>query len=351
MNARDLDQTAAQMVARGKGILAIDESSTTCNKRFEKLGISGTPENRRAYRELLLTAPQIEEFISGAILYEETIRQSAGSGEPFVTVMEDRGILPGIKLDTGLVVLAGTNGEKVTKGLDDLPERAAAFCELGAKFAKWRAVFAISDATPSEAAIAANAHALARYAVIVQEAGLVPIVEPEILMDGSHSLSRSYDVHECVLRAVFSELARFRVRLEATVLKPSMVVAGSESVPQPSAAQVADATVEALKRCVPAAVAGIAFLSGGQSDELATIHLNEINSRAQSAPWPLTFSFGRALQDRAQKIWEGDDARIGPAQTALAHRAYCNSAAARGDYDATMEDAAAAFPRRVLQTV
>lgn len=325
---------AALMVASGKGILAIDESSGTCNKRFEKLGIPTTSESRRAYRELLLTAPGLESFISGAILYEETIHQSTASGAPFVKVMESRGILPGIKLDTGLARLAHTRDEKVTKGLDDLPERAAEFRSMGARFGKWRAVFTVSDRLPSAAAVRANAHALARYAAAAQEANLVPIVEPEVLMDGSHSIERSYEVHEQVLRAVFEELGKFEVSFECMVLKPSMVVAGFEAAEQPGPEAVAEATIDCLSRCVPAAVAGVAFLSGGQSEEVATSNLNEINRRATRAPWPLTFSFGRALQNRALAAWSGDKAAVADAQTALLSQCQCVAAATRGSYTA-----------------
>jgi fructose-bisphosphate aldolase class I len=337
-----LEEIAQRMVASGKGILAIDESSATCNKRFEKLGIPTTTEARRAYRELLLTAPEVESFVSGAILYEETIRQTTAAGRTFVEVMNERGIIPGIKLDTGLVSLANTNDEKVTKGLDDLPERAATFREIGARFAKWRAVFTVTNELPSERAIHANAHALARYAIVAQAAGLVPIVEPEVLMDGDHSLQRSYDVHERVLHSVFGELALFGVRLEGMVLKPSMVVAGSQASVQPSVDEVAQATVDVLMRCVPAAVAGIAFLSGGQSDEQSTAALSEINRRARNAPWPMTFSFGRALQNRALGLWKGEAAAVSDAQAALAFRSRCNSAATRGEYTSAMESSGVA---------
>ena len=331
-----LATVARAMVSDGKGILAIDESTGTCNKRFAKLGIPETTEMRRTYRELLLTAPGLGASISGAILYDETLRQSTADGVPFVQVMEKAGILPGIKVDTGTVTLAGSADEKVTEGLDGLAKRVAEYVQLGARFAKWRAVITIGDDIPSRRCLEANAHALARYARICQDGGLVPIVEPEVLMDGSHSLERCEAVTEETLRIVFAALAEQRVTLEEMVLKPSMVIAGADGPEEPVDA-VAWATVACLRRTVPAAVAGIAFLSGGQDDVRATEHLDAMNRLPVSRPWPLSFSYGRALQQAALEHWRGAAERFSEAQRRLVHRARCNAAAARGAYEASME--------------
>ncbi len=327
----DLCIVAQALVAKGKGILAADESVSTITKRFEAVGITSTDETRRAYRELLFTPPGLAEFISGVILYAETIRQSAGDGTPFPQLLHDRGILPGIKVDTGVKPLAGAPHEKVTEGLDGLRERIAEYLALGARFAKWRAVITVGEGIPSEACIAANSHALARYAALCQEGGLVPIVEPEVLMDGDHTMERGFAVTEATLRSVFSELAEQRVALEAMVLKPNMVIPGKRCPRQASVEEVADATLQCLRRTVPAAVPGIAFLSGGQSPELATAHLNAMNSRG-SQPWELSFSYGRALQDPALAAWKGEAANLQAGAQALYHRARCNAAARSGAY-------------------
>lgn len=333
----NLTAVAAAMVAPGKGILAIDESTGTCNKRFEALGIPPTAQARQAYRELLLTAPGLGEFVSGAILYDETIRQSAADGVPFVRAMERQGILPGIKVDTGTIALAGAPCEKITEGLDGLAKRVEEYRALGARFAKWRAVITIDDSMPTDRCIEANAHVLARYARTCQDGGLVPIVEPEVLMDGIHGIARCADVTERTLRMVFAQLAEARVQLEAMILKPSMVIAGSDCPAQSKAGVVATATVTCLRHTVPAAVAGIAFLSGGQDDIRATEHLNAMNRSSLSRPWPLTFSYGRALQAPALDFWRGSPERVSEAQRRLLHRARCNSAAALGTYDASLE--------------
>lgn len=286
MSVQELIATAKAIVTQGKGILAMDESNSTCNKRFEKLGIAPTEENRRSYRELILTAPGLGEYISGVILYDETIRQTKHDGTSFVKVTTDAGIIPGIKVDTGAKDLAAHPGEKVTEGLDGLRERIAEYYKMGARFAKWRAVITIGEKIPSPGCIEANAHALARYAALCQEGGLVPIVEPEVLMDGNHTIERCYEVTEKVLRTVFNQLYSQRVVLEHAILKPSMVISGKDCPQQASVAEVAEATVTCLLRTVPAAVQGVAFLSGGQSNEVASAHLNEMNTRFGSIlPW------------------------------------------------------------------
>lgn len=322
-----LRETARKLVRPGVGILAIDESTGTCNKRFEKLSIAQTEQKRREYRELLLTAPGLRQYVSGAILYDETLRQSTEDGVPFVDVMRNKEMLPGIKVDTGTAPLPASPVEKVTHGLGDLRERAAQYVELGARFAKWRAVITISSNLPSPGCIRVNAHKLARYAAICQEEGLVPIVEPEVLMEGAHSVERCYDVTVATLEAVFAELASHDVALEGMILKCNMVVSGDECERQATVGEVADLTLAALLCAVPEEVAGVAFLSGGQSDRLATEHLRAINARAAGAPWPLTFSFGRALQQPAIDIWRGDPDRAALAQAALVERARCNSEA------------------------
>jgi fructose-bisphosphate aldolase class I len=333
-----LGAVARALVAGGKGILAIDESTSTCNKRFAALGIAETSAQRRAYRDLLLTAPGLGDFISGVILYGETLCQSTVNGTTFVDALRRAGILPGIKVDTGTVPLPGAPGEKITEGLDGLAKRVEEYHAAGARFAKWRAVITIGDGIPTRRCLAANAFALARYARICQDGGLVPIVEPEVLMDGSHSLERCSEVTEETLRTVFAELAAQGVALDEIVLKPSMVIAGSESPEQRGIEDVAFATVACLRRTVPPAVAGIAFLSGGQDDVLATEHLDAMNRLPLSKPWPLTFSFGRALQQSALLHWRGAPERVSEAQRRLLHRASCNAAAAGGGYARSMED-------------
>ena len=339
MSAQELIATAQAMVAEGKGLLAMDESTPTCNKRFEKAGIPQTEETRRSYRELIVTTPGLGEFISGVILYDETIRQSRKEGTPFVKVITDGGIIPGIKVDTGAKDLAGHSREKITEGLDGLRDRLAEYSQMGARFAKWRAVIALGDGLPSRGCIEANAQALARYAALCQEAGLVPVVEPEVLMDGAHTLERCFEVTEEVLRAVFSQLYTQRVALEGMILKPNMVLPGKDCPQQNRVEEVADATVTCLLRAVPAAVPGIAFLSGGQSAELASARLNAMNVRFKSRlPWALAFSFARAIQQPALEIWQGKEIHVLAAQQALIHRARCNSAARLGRYTTEMEN-------------
>ncbi|MFY9329095.1 MAG: class I fructose-bisphosphate aldolase [Georgfuchsia sp.] len=340
MNAQVLKETARTMVAADKGLLAMDESNPTCNKRFASLGIPQTVEARRAYRELIVTTPGLGESICGAILYDETIRQQKKDGTPFVKVLTDAGIIVGIKVDTGAKDMAGHSGEKITEGLDGLRDRLAEYFQMGARFAKWRAVIALGDGIPSRACIEANAHALARYAALCQEAGLVPIVEPEVLMEGAHTLERCSEITEQVLREVFGQLYTQGVMLEGMILKPNMVLPGVACPRQAGADEVADATVGCLLRAVPAAVPGIAFLSGGQSAELASARLNAMNARFKSRlPWALAFSFARAIQQPALEIWQGREANAAAAQQALYHRARCNSAARRGEYSVAMESA------------
>jgi len=338
MNTQELSDTARALIAGDKGLLAMDESNPTCNKRFAKLGIPQTVEARRAYRELIVATPGLGECINGAILYDETIRQQKTDGTPFVKVLIEAGIIPGIKVDTGAKNLACHPGEKVTEGLDGLRDRLAEYSQMGARFAKWRAVIVIGDGIPSQGCIEANAHALARYAALCQEAGLAPIVEPEVLMDGDHSMERCFEVTEEVLRTVFHQLYTQRVMLEGMILKPNMVLPGLTCPRQEPVEEVADATVKCLLRAAPAAVPGIAFLSGGQSAELASARLNAMNARFRSrAPWALAFSFSRALQQPALEIWKGQEAHVSAAQQALYHRAQCNRAARRGEYSAAME--------------
>jgi fructose-bisphosphate aldolase class I len=338
MNAQELMNTARALVAGDKGLLAMDESTPTCDKRFAKLGIPLTVEARRAWRELIVTTPGLGESISGAILFDETIRQHKEDGTPFVKVLTDAGIIPGIKVDTGAEDLAGHPGEKVTEGLDGLRDRLAEYFQMGARFAKWRAVIAVGQGIPSRAAIEANAQALARYAALCQEAGLVPIVEPEVLMDGEHTLERCGEVTEEVQRTVFSQLYTQGVMLEGMILKPNMVLPGAACPKQETVDAVAGATVRYLLRAVPAAVPGVAFLSGGQSAELASARLNAMNVGFKSRlPWALAFSFARAIQQPAMEIWRGEEAHVLAAQQALYHRARCNRAARRGEYNAAME--------------
>ena len=338
MNAQQLIDTAKAMVAGGKGLLAMDESTPTCNKRFAKVGIPQTEQARRAWRELIVTTPGLGESISGAILFDETIRQQKRDGTPFVKAITNAGIIPGIKVDTGAKDMAGHPGEKITEGLDGLRARLAEYFQMGARFAKWRAVIAVGPGIPSRAAIEANAQALARYAALCQEAGLVPVVEPEVLMEGDHTLERCGEVTEEVQRTVFSQLSTQGVMLEGMILKPNMVLPGAACPTQETVDAVADATVRCLLRAVPAAVPGIAFLSGGQSPELASARLNAMNVRFQSRlPWALAFSFARAIQQPAMEIWRGEEAHVVAAQQALYHRARCNRAARRGEYNAAME--------------
>ena len=338
MNAQELVNTARALVAGNKGLLAMDESNPTCNKRFAKLGIPQTVDARRAYRELIVTAPGLGECISGAILCDETIRQQKKDGTPFAKALTDAGIIPGIKVDTGAKDMAGHPGERISEGLDGLRARLKEYVPMGARYAKWRAVIAVGDGIPSRGCIEANAQALARYAALCQEAGLVPVVEPEVLMDGGHTLERCRETTEEVLRTVFNQLYTQGVTLEGMLLKPNMVVPGLTCPEQPPVDEVADATVNCLLRAVPAAVPGIAFLSGGQSPELASARLNAMNVRFRSRlPWALAFSFARAIQQPALEIWLGEDARVLAAQQALVHRARCNRAARRGEYNAAME--------------
>jgi fructose-bisphosphate aldolase class I len=335
---QQLEETAQALVASDKGLLAMDESNPTCNKRFASLGIPQTVEARRAYRELIVTTPRLGECIGGAILYDETIRQRKSDGTPFITVLIEAGIIPGIKVDAGAKELAGHPGEKVTEGLDGLRGRLAEYSKMGARFAKWRAVITIGDGIPSWGSIEANAHALARYAALCQEAGLVPVVEPEVLMDGEHSLEQCYKVTDELLRTVFSQLFAQRVTLEGMILKPNMVLPGLACTRQETVDEVADATVSCFLRAVPAAVPAIAFLSGGQSPELASARLNAMNLRFKSRlPWAVAFSFSRAIQQPALEIWKGQEANVLAAQQALYHRARCNQAARRGDYSVAKE--------------
>jgi fructose-bisphosphate aldolase class I len=340
MASKELETVARSLVAEGKGILAADESSPTIEKRFRSIDLPSTEENRRSYRELLFTTLGASEFISGVILYDETIRQKAKDGTPFPEVLSRQGIIPGIKVDEGAKSLAGFPGEKVAEGLTGLRERLSEYRDLGARFAKWRAVIAIGDGIPTAFCIKANAHALARYAALCQEAELVPIVEPEVLMDGPHTILRCEEVTTETLALVFSELLAHRVALEGTLLKPNMVLSGKECPTQASAGQVAESTVRAFRRVVPSAVPGIVFLSGGQSPEQATLHLSAMNALGRH-PWELSFSYGRALQDPVLKAWKGDSGNVATAQRAFYHRARCNNAARFGKYTKEMEITAA----------
>ncbi len=329
------------MVAPGKGILAADESSTTIKKRFDAIGVESTPESRRDYRELLFrTKAAMQQHISAVILYDETIRQQAADATPLIKLIEQSGAIPGIKVDIGAKPLPGFPGETITEGLDGLAARLKEYYRLGARFAKWRAVIEIGAGIPTRAAIAANAQALARYAAHCQAADIVPIVEPEVLMDGDHSLERCYEVTEAVLKAVFAELYEMRVMLEGIVLKPNMVVSGMKAAEQASPGEVAAASVRLFKNCVPEAVPGIAFLSGGQSDIAATANLDAVN-RLGPLPWPITFSYGRALQAAPQKAWAGKPGNGAAAQAAFSHRARMNGLAALGQWSEALEKAAA----------
>jgi len=340
MNAQnELQATIQALVAQGKGILAADESNPTIAKRFQAIGVESTPENRSAYREILLTAPGLGDFVSGVILFEETLGQRARDGTPLPKCAALQGIVPGIKVDAGKIALAHAPGDEVTQGLDGLAERLKRYRDQGARFAKWRAVFNVSDTLPSDLAIDVNAEALARYAAVCQELDVVPIVEPEVLMDGAHSIERCAQVTEAVLSQVFSALHRHRIALEYMLLKPSMVVAGKQAAQSIAPTQVATQTIGVLRRTVPAAVAGIFFLSGGQSAIEATVHLDAINRTDPPQPWPLRFSYGRALQDPVLKAWKGQAANATAAQNALLLRARLNGAACQGKYVSTMESA------------
>ncbi len=345
MDARDrLQVTVDLLVQAGKGILAADESAPTIAKRLKAIGVESTAENRRAYRNLLLATPGLSAFISGVILYEETLLQQADDGVPLPELAVRQGLMPGIKVDAGKIALARAPGDEITQGLDGLAKRLGAYKEQGARFAKWRAVYNISDTLPSRLAIEANADALARYAAICQDEGVVPIVEPEVLMDGGHTIERCADVTQAVLHEVFDALHRNRVDLEHMLLKPSMVVAGREQARQAPVVEVANQTVRVLRRCVPAAVPGIFFLSGGQTPVEASAHLDAIN-RLGPQPWALSFSYGRALQDPVLQVWKGQAANARSAQEALLERARLNSAARDGRYDSAMEVAGLQAPR------
>lgn len=339
MQINVLKDTAREIVTSGKGILAADESTGTIKKRLDSVGVESTEDSRQAYRNLLFTTQGAEEFISGVILFEETLFQKSDDGTPFPKLLASRGVIPGIKVDKGAKPLAGSPDEKVTEGLDGLRERLAEYRDAGARFAKWRAVIDIADDQPSEYCIHVNAHALARYAALCQEADIVPIVEPEVLMDGDHGIDRCETVTDRVLDSVFSELKLQRVLLEGMLLKPNMVIAGKKCPQQAGIEEVAEATLRCLGRRVPAAVPGIVFLSGGQSDEDATAHLDAMNRRGPQ-PWPLSFSYGRALQAPALAAWQGSADNIAAAQAAYYKRARCNGAATRGEYSRSMEDAA-----------
>jgi len=338
MNGTFLSSTAQALVAQDKGILAMDESNPTCNKRFAAPGIPQTKEARRAYREMIVTTPELGESISGAILFDETVLQQTKDGIPFLKVLASAGIILGIKVDAGVKPLAGHPGETVTEGLDGLRERLNGYFQIGARFAKWRAVIPVGEGIPSRSGLEANAHALARYAAMSQEAGLVPLVEPEVIMTGDHSLARCFEVTREVLRNVFIQLNCQRVLLEGMLLKPNMVLPGLAWPDEASLNEVADATVHCLLQTVPAAVPGIVFLSGGQSPELASARLNAMNVNFGSrAPWDLSFSYGRAIQQPALEIWSGQEANVPAAQEALLHRVRCNRAARRGKYIGTLE--------------
>ena len=338
MNIQKLIDTAKALVADSKGLLAMDESYPTCNKRFAKLGIPETAELRCDYRELIVTTTGLNKSISGAILFDETIRQHLKDGTSFINALNDRGIIPGIKVDAGTVVMAGHPGERITEGLDNLRDRLKEYAQMGLRFAKWRAVITIGEGIPTRACIEANAQVLARYAALCQEEGIVPIVEPEVLMDGDHTMERCFEVTEQVLHTVFNQLYKQGVLLEGMILKPNMIVPGLACEKQESIDEVADATVKCLLRTVPAAVPGIAFLSGGQSSKLASARLNAINVRFKSKlPWEVSFSFGRAIQQPALDIWHGKETNVPEAQVVLYHQAMCNLAARQGGYNDKMD--------------
>jgi len=337
-HAARLEATARELVSPGRGILAADESTPTIGKRFASINVDSTPDSRRAYRSCLFTTDGLGKYISGVILYDETLRQTTEQGTSIPEALASAGILPGIKVDTGAKALAGASGEKVTEGLDGLRERLVEYVGLGARFAKWRAVITIGDGLPSQMCLRANAHALARYAALCVENGLVPIVEPEVLMDGAHRIEACYAASHRILGAVFAELSEQRVPLEQILLKPNMVISGSDCPQQASVREVAEQTIRCLRNTVPPAMPGVVFLSGGQSDELATAHLNEMN-RIGGAPWELSFSYGRALQAPALKAWAGQAANVARAQAALLKRARLNGLARSGEYDPALEAA------------
>ena len=341
MDVRTLEETAHELVAPGKGILAADESFGTIGKRFEALGIESSEESRRAYREMLFTTEGIGEFLSGVILFDETIRQETSDGTPMAEVLESAGVIPGIKVDKSTVDMPLSPGEKFTQGLDGLGDRLAEYRELGARFTKWRAVITIGEGIPTESCIEANAEALALYAAFAQENGLVPIVEPEVLIDGDHSIEQCYEATDWTLHETFDELHDHGVELSGMLLKPNMVISGKDAQAQASVEEVASATVECLLRNVPAAVPGIVFLSGGQTDLQATAHLNSMNTMYEGLPWELSFSYARALQGQPMEIWGGDTEKVKAAQQAFYHRAKMNSAARSGSYSEEMEDQAA----------
>src|SRR5438045_1124137 len=341
MKTENLQSIANKLVAPGKGILAADESSGTIEKRLKSIDVPSTEENRRAYREILFTTTGAGEFISGVILFDETIRQKTRDGRRFVEALEEQGIIPGIKVDKGAKAMANFPGEKITEGLDGLRERLAEYRQLGARFAKWRAVIAIGENIPTRTCLVSNAEALARYAALCQEGNLVPIVEPEVLMDGVHTMERHFEVTQQTLESVFHALYAHRVVLEGMLLKPNMVLSGKDCPQQASVEEVAEATVRCMKRVVPAAVPGLVFLSGGQTDSQATEHLNEMN-RLSDLPWQLSFSFGRALQAPVLKAWKGASENVADAQQAFHHRAWCNSKARFGKYTEDMDTAKAA---------
>ena len=340
MSVSDLERVAAAMVGKGKGILAADESNATCTKRFDKLGIASTEENRRAYRELLFTTPEAAQWISGVILYDETIHQKTRDGVPFPDFLTKAGVIPGIKVDMGAKALALHPGETITEGLDGLRERLVEYYKLGARFAKWRAVIDIGTAIPTRGAIIANAHALARYAALCQEQNIVPIVEPEVLMDGAHTLERCEQVTDATLSEVFVQLSHARIHLEGMILKPNMVISGKKCASRATPEQVAAATLRCLKRHVPSAVPGVAFLSGGQSPAEAALHLSLMN-RSGPLPWQLSFSYGRALQDAAMSTWAGKSANVPAAQKEFQKWARLNGLARNGAFQAGMEQQAA----------
>ncbi|HZQ71879.1 MAG TPA: class I fructose-bisphosphate aldolase [Burkholderiales bacterium] len=335
-----LSKTAAAMVAKGRGILAADESSGTCEKRFKSVNVECTEENRRTYRNLLFSTPGVEQYLSGVILFDETARQKANDGTPFPQYLAKKGVIPGIKVDKGLANLPFTAEEKVTEGLDGLQKRMKEYFDLGCRFAKWRAVITIGEGIPTHACLYANAHALARYAAICQEASIVPMIEPEVLLDGTHSAERSEEVHEATLRATYAAMAAYNVSIEHLILKTSMVVSGKDNARQAGVDEVAERTVRVLKRTVPAAQPGIVFLSGGQSDEAATAHLNAM-AATKGLPWPLTFSYSRALQNPALKAWRGQAGNVAAAQKAFHHRAHMNGLASQGKWRADLEKQAA----------
>ena len=337
---QELETTAKMMVAEGKGILAIDESTPTIKKRFDTINVESTEENRRAYRDLLITNPGGSKYISGMILYDETIRQSTSDGMTFTEKLINDGIMPGIKVDTGAKDFALHSNEKITEGLDGLRDRLAEYKTLGAKFAKWRAVITIGNNMPTDACIDANAHALARYAGLCQEIGIVPMVEPEVLMDADNTIERCYDVTEKTLSTLFTTLKDQDISIAHTILKTNMVISGKQCSTQASVEEVAKSTVRCLLKNVPSELAGIVFLSGGQSAELATAHLNAMNQNNKDLPWPLSFSYGRALQEPCLKAWGGESTNIEAAQKALLHREKCNGLACKGEYNEKMEEAA-----------